>query len=177
MKKVIVCIMILALALGLTSCMGGGNNVNTFTISDSMKITLDGDFKYYDPIEQIGTYECVIDSSEAKIIVLKAEVYDDIDLGMNEDLEAPNQSLYNYAKEISGRLGLPNNVVYDKTTGLIYAEDTQTIIVTEVRGVYYVFYEEGAGLIWMVGMYCTPDNYNTMKPKFDKWAASVEFCD
>lgn len=71
MKKAIVCLLILALSLGLTSCISlGGSKPETFTVKDSMSITLEGDYKFYDPIEQIGNYSGIFDSSEAKIIVI-----------------------------------------------------------------------------------------------------------
>lgn len=77
MKKIIVCITVLALALSLSSCAflpgTSKDTTETFQIKD-MSITLEGDFKYYDPIEQIGNYDGVLDSSKAKIIVIDKAV-------------------------------------------------------------------------------------------------------
>ena len=77
MKKIIVCITVLALALSLSSCAflpgTSKDTTETFQIKD-MSITLEGDFKYYDPIEQIGNYDGVLESSKAKIIVIDKAV-------------------------------------------------------------------------------------------------------
>ena len=176
MKKTIACIMVLILALGLCSC-GFGSKTETFTVigstGDTMNITLDSDFKQYEPIEAIGTYTAIFDSSDAKIIVIDqpaSGVKGLEDVSEDQDI---TDAMLEFGDEMAATLGLPSGVTYDSEKGLFYVVHDMTVIVTETTCVCYIYYSNGR--MWMLEMMCTSERFAEMKPLFDTWAMSVEF--
>ena len=168
--------MILALALGLTSCMGG-SETETFTVNGvnggAMSITLEGNFKQYDPIEEIGTYNAILDSSDAKIIVIDQSADGVKGLGDVGEDQNVLDAMLEFGDQMASELGLQEGVTYDEETGLLYVVHDMTVIVTETTCVCYIYYANGR--IWLVEMMATADNFTQMKPTFDEWAMSVEF--
>ena len=159
MKKIAFLMAVLILTLSLASCGLMGDK--TFTV-DGLTITVKGFFSEQNDLNE--AYNLILISPDAGVMILK-ETFSSLEaVGLDTDM-----TVKKYAEIVMKGNGFTGSPVEED--GMTYFTYTETADGTEFT--YMGFCYRGTDAYWLVQIYCTSEDYESMKPDMMEWAKSV----